>query len=209
MNTEFRKSLKVILVLMDLTVINLSWLTSYAFMLSNELLQTNNIFYSFAFFINLLWITTSLMFGLYEYHVINAFETFSQKTVHVYFLWIVFMTIMLSYAAELINMMDAFILFSVFAFLCLSANRFFYLGIKKYLTLQHDMVNRVLIIGFNDTAKKLAKYLEEDGLNTKLMGFVENEENMHELTTYPVFPDIENTVNVSKQLNIQQTNNKL
>ena len=204
MNTEFRKSLKVILVLMDLTVINLSWLTSYAYMLSNELLQTNNIFYSFAFFINLLWITTSLMFGLYEYHVINAFETFSQKTVHVYFLWIVFMTIMLSYAAELINMMDAFILFSVFAFLCLSANRFFYLGIKKYLTLQHDMVNRVIIIGFNDTAKKLAKYLEEDGLNTKLMGFVENEENMHELTTYPVFPDIENTVNVAKQLNIHE-----
>lgn len=66
------------------------------------------------------------------------------------------------------------------------------------------MVNRVLIIGFNETAKKLAKYLEEDGLNTKLMGFVENEENMHELTTYPVFPDIENTVNVAKQLNIHE-----
>lgn len=71
------------------------------------------------------------MFGLYEYHVINAFETFSQKTVHVYFLWIAFMTIMLSYAAELINMIAAFILFSVFVLLCISANRFFIWVLKN------------------------------------------------------------------------------
>jgi putative colanic acid biosynthesis UDP-glucose lipid carrier transferase len=78
------------------------------------------------------------------------------------------------------------------------------LGIKKYLSQQHDMINRVLILGFNDTAKKLAKYLEEDGLNTQLMGFVENDENMDELTTYPVYANIENAVNVAKQLNVHE-----
>lgn len=189
---------------MDLTVINLSWLISYVHMQSNELLQISNIFYSFAFFINVLWIVSSLMFGLYEHHVINAFEIFSQKSAHVFFVWIALMTIVLNYFAELINMIEVLMYFSIFSLLCISANRFFYLGIKKYLSQQHDMVNRVLIIGFNDTAKKLAKYLEEDGLNTKMMGFVEDEQNMHELTTYPVFSDIENTVNVAKQLNIHE-----
>ena len=204
MNTEFKKSLKVILVLMDLTVINISWLISYLYFSTNELIYANNIFYTFTFFINLLWIITSLMLGLYAEQIVNAFESFSQKTAHVYFIWIALMAIMLTYLTEPSSMMKPLIYFSFFTLLCISANRFFYLGIKKYLSQQHDMVNRVLIIGFNDTAKKLAKYLEEDGLNTKMMGFVENEENMHELTTYPVFPDIENTVNVAKQLNIHE-----
>lgn len=204
MNTAFKKSLKTILILIDLFVINLSLLASYLYFHSNELLQTYNVFYSFAFFINFLWITISLLIGLYDEKIINAFESFSQKTTHVYFIWITLIFIMLSYDVQLGDIIEPLVYFSCFALICISVNRFFYLGIKKYLSLQHDMVNRVLIIGFNETAKKLAKYLEEDGLNTKLMGFVENEENMHELTTYPVFPDIENTVNVAKQLHIHE-----
>jgi putative colanic acid biosynthesis UDP-glucose lipid carrier transferase len=66
------------------------------------------------------------------------------------------------------------------------------------------MINRVLIIGFNDTAKKLAQYLEEEGFNTRLLGFVENEVNMSELTTYPVYSNIENAVQLAKQLNVHE-----
>jgi len=119
-------------------------------------------------------------------------------------LWIALIVAVLLYAVELNNMVERLTYFSFFSLLGISANRFFYLGIKKYLSLQHDMVNRVLILGFNDTAKKLAKYLEEDGLNTQLMGFVENEENMAELTTYPVYANIENAVHVAKQLNVHE-----
>jgi putative colanic acid biosynthesis UDP-glucose lipid carrier transferase len=119
-------------------------------------------------------------------------------------LWIALIVAVFLYVAELNVMMERLIYFSFFSLMGISANRFFYLGIKKYLSLQHDMVNRVIILGFNDTAKKLAKYLEEDGLNTQLMGFVENEENMTELTTYPVYANIENAVQVAKQLNVHE-----
>lgn len=204
MNTEFKKSLKTVLVLMDLMAISLSWLIAYRYFSTAELNETNNYFYSFAFFANLLWITITLAFGLYNERVINAIDLFSQKTAQVYSLWLVLIASTLIYASLLYNMLDQLIYFSFFSLLGISVNRFFYLGIKKYLSLQHDMVNRVLILGFNDTAKKLAKYLEEDGLNTQLMGFVENEENMTELTTYPVYANINNAVNVAKQLNVHE-----
>lgn len=189
---------------MDLSIINFSWLICYQYMMSFSPIRTNDIFYFFAFFINSTWIILSLLLGLYKDNIINAFESFSQKTAHVYLLWLLLMAFMLSYTAQLMNLWLPFVYFSIFTLLLISANRFFYLGIKKYLSLQHDMVNRVLIIGFNETAKKLATYLEEDGLNTQLMGFVENEENMKELTTYPVFPDIDNTMNVAKQLHVHE-----
>jgi len=189
---------------MDLMAISLSWLIAYRYFSTAELNETNNYFYSFAFFANLLWITITLAFGLYNERVINAIDLFSQKTAQVYSLWLVLIASTLIYASLLYNMLDQLIYFSFFSLLGISVNRFFYLGIKKYLSLQHDMVNRVLILGFNDTAKKLAKYLEEDGLNTQLMGFVENEENMTELTTYPVYANINNAVNVAKQLNVHE-----
>ena len=204
MNTEFRKSLSVILVLMDLAAINFAWLITYLYFLKHEFIQTNNLFDSFAFFVNFIWIALSLAVSLYDEKVVNAFESFSQKTAQVYLFWLTIITLILLYAAELNKISVQLIFFSFFSLLGFSANRLFYLGIKKYLSQQHDMVNRVLILGFNDTAKKLAKYLEEDGLNTQLMGFVENEENMNELTTYPVYASIENAVNVAKQLNVHE-----
>lgn len=204
MNTEFRKSLKTILVFLDLTAINFVWLITYLYFLNNLIAQTNNLFYSFAFFVNFIWIIISLALGLYHEKSVVAFEVFSQKTAKVYFLWLILMAMILAYADEIHTISAHIIFFSFFSLLCISANRLFYLGIKKYLSQQHDMINRVLILGFNDTAKKLAKYLEEDGLNTQLMGFVENDENMEELTTYPVYANIENAVNVAKQLNVHE-----
>ncbi len=204
MNTEFKKLLKTVLVLMDLMAISLSWLIVHLYFSTAELNETNNYFFSFAFFANLLWITITLAVGLYDEKVINAIDLFSQKTAQVYSFWLLLIASILIYASLLYNMLDQLIYFSFFSLLGISVNRFFYLGIKKYLSLQHDMVNRVLILGFNDTAKKLAKYLEEDGLNTQLMGFVENEENMTELTTYPVYANINNAVSVAKQLNVHE-----
>lgn len=204
MNTEFRKSLSTILVLMDLIAINLAWLITYFYFSTPELNETINLFYSFAFFANILWLTIGFAFGLYSEEAIHAFDLFSQKTAQVYFLWLTLIAMTIAYVSGIGNISEQMIYFSFFAFLGVSANRFFNLGIKKYLSIQHDMVNRVLILGFNDTAKKLAKYLEEDGLNTQVMGFVENEENMHELTTYPVYANIDNAVNVAKQLNVHE-----
>jgi hypothetical protein len=117
MNTEFRKSLKTILVFLDLTAINFVWLMTYLYFLNNLTIQTNNLFYSFAFFVNFIWITISLAFGLYDEKSVMAFEVFSQKTAKVYFLWLVLMALILVYAAEIHTISEHIIFFSFFSLL--------------------------------------------------------------------------------------------
>ena len=83
-------------------------------------------------------------------------------------------------------------------------NRFLYLGIMNYFKNSHHLTKKVLILGYNDTAKKLANYFEEDGMNTQLMGFIENNNNITELSNYPVLAELENTLRVAKDMDVQE-----
>jgi putative colanic acid biosynthesis UDP-glucose lipid carrier transferase len=78
------------------------------------------------------------------------------------------------------------------------------LGIFKYFKSSEFLVKKILILGYNDTAKKLATHFELDALNTQIIGYVEEEENIHELSHYPVFSNIGDTLRVAKEQNVQE-----
>jgi putative colanic acid biosynthesis UDP-glucose lipid carrier transferase len=86
----------------------------------------------------------------------------------------------------------------------LMINRFIYLGIKSYFKNNHHLIKKVVILGYNETAKKLAKYFEEDGINTELIGFIEDNKNIHELSHYPVLSDIGGTLQIAKEMDVQE-----
>jgi putative colanic acid biosynthesis UDP-glucose lipid carrier transferase len=78
----------------------------------------------------------------------------------------------------------------------------------KFLIGRHQSImqqgsKRVIILGYNETAKKLARYLEEDA-NCCIVGFAENNENVNELAHYPIISDIYHTVEVSKRLRVNE-----
>jgi putative colanic acid biosynthesis UDP-glucose lipid carrier transferase len=99
----------------------------------------------------------------------------------------------------------AFIFFSISNFaVALIINRFIYFVVKHYVRIKHHWDNKILILGFNDTSKKLASYLEEEGLNTELVGFIEDENNVHELTNYPVLANINDTIKIAKELSVHE-----
>jgi putative colanic acid biosynthesis UDP-glucose lipid carrier transferase len=83
-------------------------------------------------------------------------------------------------------------------------NRFIYLGINRYFRKSEFFTKKVLILGYNDTAKKLAEYFEEDGNNTEILGYIENDENISELSNYPILAGIEDTLKIAKDLDIQE-----
>jgi putative colanic acid biosynthesis UDP-glucose lipid carrier transferase len=78
------------------------------------------------------------------------------------------------------------------------------LGIKNFYKNNDRIIKKVIILGYNNTAKKLATYFEENGINTQMIGFIEDNENVHELSHYPVLSDICNTLRVAKELGIQE-----
>jgi putative colanic acid biosynthesis UDP-glucose lipid carrier transferase len=78
-------------------------------------------------------------------------------------------------------------------------NRLVYLVILQYFRKQNYLMRKVIILGYNDVSKKLVQQLEEDSLNTKIIGYCENEQDIHELSNYPILGDVSNVIEVSQQ----------
>jgi putative colanic acid biosynthesis UDP-glucose lipid carrier transferase len=78
--------------------------------------------------------------------------------------------------------------------------RFIYSGMLNYLKAQNDYRNKVVILGFNETGKRLASYLEEEGLNIEVLGFSEDEYNVKELSNYPILCNINKTISTAKKM---------
>ena len=62
----------------------------------------------------------------------------------------------------------------------------------------------MIILGYNETAKRLAKYFEEDGINTQVLGFIEDDKNVHELSHYPIITDLGKTLQVAKEFDVAE-----
>ena len=130
------------------------------------------------------------------------FEHFTKRTSQVYLLWIIAMLFYLFFSREF-RISRIFIISGMIAFgMGLLCNRFLYLGIKKYFKNSHYLIKRVIILGYNDTAKQLAKYFEEDGINTQLLGFIEDDKNVHELSHYPIITDVSKALQVAKEFDV-------
>ena len=55
-----------------------------------------------------------------------------------------------------------------------------------------------MIIGYNERAKKLASYLEQEPIKTEIVGFCEEEENVNELSLYPIIGRVGEAIEASK-----------
>ena len=102
-----------------------------------------------------------------------------------------------------LSSMFIFITFINFA-LGLLFNRFLFLGILYHFKTKEFLLKKILIIGYNETAKKLANYFEEEGINTQLMGFTEDEQNVTELSKHPILSNINNSIQIAKELNVEE-----
>jgi len=83
-------------------------------------------------------------------------------------------------------------------------SRFLYQVFKYFIFKQSGFLNNTLIIGYNNTSKKLAEYLQNSVGALKLVGFVDEPENIKELSVLPVFSGIANTMHIAKQYGINE-----
>lgn len=203
MNREFVKSLQFLFVFLDLLVLNLAMLFSY--LLNKSLfLNGNHVIALPVVLLNFCWIFPALLAALYDATSILKFELFAKKTVQSYFLLAFFLLIYLLFSSYTIYFRPPVFHFLIFFLIGLAFIRFLYFWLKKQLVSKEELINRVVILGYNDTAKKLAGYLEEDGINTELVGFIADTAKIQELTHYPVLSDIPHAVEAASAMNIQE-----
>jgi putative colanic acid biosynthesis UDP-glucose lipid carrier transferase len=87
-------------------------------------------------------------------------------------------------------------------FLFLSRILFYYS--RKYFAQNDDLITKVAIIGYNDTARKLADYLEDDLINTRLVGYFANNYSVTELTNYPILSDLSAAIQTASTHQVQE-----
>lgn len=147
--------------------------------------------------LNISWLVVSWIGNLYSEKNIATFESFSRRSMHVFSYWVVAILFYLFFSHQygLSRLFIAVVLMS--QGIMLLVNRFMYLAVHSYFKYNRFMVRNVIILGYNDTAKKLANYLEEEGRYINIVGFCEEESNVQELTHYPIISSLENVMDVS------------
>lgn len=204
MNQQFKRILQVVLLLMDLAVIPIVYFTCY-FLLSKNIGRSDwNIYFQYTALSVSAWILFSFLLRIYTSNVVLQFESFTRKSSRVYLLWIVVLLLYLYFSRD-IKISRLFIFLGIIGFGAgLLVNRFLYLGVRKYFKFNHHIIKKVIILGYNKTAKRLARYFEEDSINTELLGFIEDDTNVHELSHYPIMTDISKVLQVAKEHGVDE-----
>lgn len=204
MHKELKYYLQLLLVLFDLLSLNIFFIITLFIFDRSISFEYFSPYLKYWFFLNLFWAVLSFVLRLYSDTTVVNFESFTKRTAQVFTIWVVFNLCFLVFSRE-IHFSRLFIFLSMCNFsIGLIFNRFLYFAFKNYVSLQSSLVNKVIILGYNETAKKLAKYFEEDNIHTQLLGFVEEYDNMNELSHYPIFPGISNLIEVATRLNAQE-----
>ncbi|HMX37120.1 MAG TPA: undecaprenyl-phosphate glucose phosphotransferase [Ferruginibacter sp.] len=204
MNRQFERYLQITLILLDLLVLNSIFFVCQVIFQTHLLTNIANAYFNFWVVSNIFWIIPSFILRTYAGKIIITFEYFTRRTIQVYSFWILLLLFYLFFSFE-VNISRLFIFTIIISFgVGLLINRFLYLGIRNYYKKSDHIFKKVLILGYNDTAKKLTRYFEEDGINTQIIGFVEDEGNVHELTHYPVLSGIGNTLQIAKDNDINE-----
>lgn len=204
MSRQFERYLQITLILLDLVALNLLYLLCQIVFNDKIGFRLMNAYVLYWAISIAFWLLLSFFFRTYAEKRIMSFEAFTKRTAQVYLLWIIFIMFYLFFSREL-SISRLFIVSTIISFgFGLLISRFIYLGIYKYFRNSDLIVKRVLILGYNDTSKKLAKYFEEDGINTQLLGYIEDEKNINELSNYPVLSNISDTLTVAKELKVQE-----
>ncbi len=204
MQKRLKSFLRNILFTLDLIGLNASVLLLLLFFQRTLRTLTFTPYLEFWFIINIAWVIIAIAIGLYRSTFVLKFELFVKKTFHSFVVWVLLMLLYLVVIRE-VSFSRMFILLLLTTFSCsLGVNRFLYFALYKLIRKRGTYVNKVIILGYNDISKKLAKYFEEEGVNTELIGYVEEPIHVNELTHYPILTDIQHTIQLAKNMDVQE-----
>ena len=204
MNQQFFRLLRLFFILLDLLMLNISFALD-KFFYSNKIsglfeAQYLNLWMAF----NIAWMIAVWGSNVYSQNSISSFETFSQKTLraYIYFLAFVMLYLFIFKQLDISRLFIMTVLLSIG--LVILVNRLVYLVSTQFIRNRDYLSRKVIIVGYNDVSKKLVQQLEEDVLNTKIIGYCENEQNVHELSNYPIVGGLNNIIETSKHYEVNE-----
>ncbi|MGZ8517957.1 MAG: undecaprenyl-phosphate glucose phosphotransferase [Chitinophagaceae bacterium] len=203
MNQRLATLLRISFVILDILVLNLVFIIcQYVF---RDVIVLNKVQYTYLwFFSNAAWVAASWATRIYQDAYIYSFEKFSRRTVTAYAYLLALEMLYLFFNKEAqVSRLFLISILSSFA-ISLLINRFLHLAMQHFFQSKDHIVRKVMIIGYNERAKKLASYLEQEPIKTEIVGFCEEDENVNELSIYPIIGGIGDAIEASKQYEVTE-----
>ncbi|WP_247237232.1 undecaprenyl-phosphate glucose phosphotransferase [Telluribacter sp. SYSU D00476] len=204
MNTSYKRFLQIFFILVDLIALNAGYIIAQSiFQESAE----SALFYRYLQYwgiINWFWLTLSLLGGMYITDSIVYFKVFLRKTVKTAFVLLLLILFYL-YLPRRVPLSSSMVYLSSTLFVIgLVINRLVYLGIREWVKKEIHSRRRILILGYNAVAKKLASYIEREEFNIKIVGFVDDREVATATTQYPVYKGLHDVMRLTEELKITE-----
>ncbi|RYY17526.1 MAG: undecaprenyl-phosphate glucose phosphotransferase [Chitinophagaceae bacterium] len=197
------RNVRIHIALLDTMVLNIAIITCEQIFQSKLTPLTESVYLRFYLFMNIAWVTLSLVFSLYKDAYSSAFEQFCRRSMNVYIAWSITIFVYLFFWRQL-ELSRLFITVNMGGFgLLILFNRFIFLT-GTYPNPNSRPVKNVMILGYNDIAKKLAGYLEQETSNTRVVGFCDKHENVKELTHYPILSDVSGAMKITRQYEVNE-----
>ena len=203
MNQRLATLLRISFVILDILVLNLVFvICQYVF---RENIALNKFQYTYLwFFSNAAWVAASWATSIYQDSYIYSFEKFSRRTMTAFLYLLALEMVYLFFNKDAqISRLFLISILSSFA-ISLLVNRFLHLALQQFFQNKDHIVRKVMIIGYNERAKKLASYLEQEPIKTEIVGFCEEEENVNELSIYPIVGTIGDAITASKEREVTE-----
>ena len=162
MNKQLKSYLQKIIIALDLLVLNIAFFIPRLAFESRIGENSFNSYLKFWISLNIFWVVIAFICRTYSENNIVNFESFTKRTSQVYLLWLIAMLFFLFFTRQF-EVSRFFTISTIIIFgVSLLVNRFLFLGIQNYFRKRNQFTNKVLIIGYNETAKKLENYFEEE-----------------------------------------------
>ncbi|HVG14438.1 MAG TPA: undecaprenyl-phosphate glucose phosphotransferase [Chitinophagaceae bacterium] len=181
----------------DLLAINIVYFFSIELLDSRIFQEQNNYYERLWLFTNVAWLLATYISYLYSEQHIAKFENFSKKTLKTY-IYFTFLLVLYLFFYKQVDISRLFII-SILSFHlgALLFNRILYLMVSIYFRNNKFFIKKVLIVGYNDLAKRLVGHFELQDTNIDIVGFCEDEDNMQELSHYPILSGYNGVIDVS------------
>ena len=195
MNNRF---IRFFIIALDLLSLNVIFLILQYFL--DNIGDSYGLKYSFfLLLLNASWLIVTWANNLYYEKFLISFEAFARRTVRAYFYWLIIVLFYLffTHQYELSRLFTGIVLTGFGCLLLL--NRIIYLFIRSYFRKRKLYTRKILIIGYNNIAKKMVSYLEEEDADTEIVGFCESADRVHELSSYPILGEVSSALSLSQQ----------
>lgn len=199
MNTKFVNNLKLLLIILDAILINGIFIFFIYFFRPDILHKTNVEFLYLFIVLNFAWITSTLVCSVYDEKYIISITSFLNCSVRSWVSSLLIFSVIIVYLFNTTLAFMSVIVFLLLIYLSLLTNRLITGYCSKFYRTQYYNSNKVLIVGYNNLSIKLAEQLQADDINKNIIGFCEEENNVFELSKYPILGNVQNAIEICEK----------